>query len=124
MIVKYYHQTKDVIYGNIIWHDAPFLCSCRMRRGKFPANHPCAPGVTIDASPAGCFGSGAKLDLFRAHGYWASCSPEGDGIAISSPGGRTAKQVAADIVECFGWDVKIMRDETGKEVSFPVDKPE
>lgn len=121
--VKYRHQIVGVCYGTIIWHDVTEPCVFAMRKGKFPSTHPCAPGATLNASPAGTFGYGPALDAFRARGYRASCFPSGTGIVMNSPVGRTAKRVAADIAECFGWDVDIMRNERGKQVATKTGKP-
>jgi hypothetical protein len=59
------------------------------------------------------FGSGPALDAFRALGYWASCFPEGDGITISEPDGKTYADVVRDIEATFGWTVAKTR--RGKE---------
>lgn len=49
------------------------------------------------------------LEKFRKLGYFASCFPEGDGIAIQDETKKKTKgMVADDIITCFGWDVCIV----------------
>lgn len=49
------------------------------------------------------------LGRLRARGYLASCFPEGDGISFEPPQGRSVDQVADDFLECFGFDVEVVR---------------
>lgn len=78
-----------------------------MRYGKLPNSHPChdnpKPMVfSLDEQPK----SDDALGKFRALGYYASCFPEGDGICFASPEGKTDEQTIADVVACFGWEVR------------------
>ncbi len=75
-----------------------------MRGGKFPKNHPCFGMVD-----AFTFASGKTADdplgRFREKYGFASCFPEGDGICFTAPKDKPTADVAADIRECFGWEV-------------------
>lgn len=42
---------------------------------------------------------------FRAHGYYASCFPEGDGIAFKPLNNQDIEQTIRDVEHCFGWTV-------------------
>lgn len=94
--------------GNIIWAerdrgDAYYRVSrFAMRGGRFPANHPVAPGEASSNNRAEMGGS-AGLAAFRERGYWASCFPEGDGITWKPEREQSDEQCLADIRECFGW---------------------
>ena len=90
MEVDYYHQKKG-FYGNIYWDKA---------LGKDDLTHPVKVLNSVhELHP---------LERFRSMGYYASCFPEGDGIAIiDESGAKTAGMVADDIITCFGWDVCI-----------------
>jgi hypothetical protein len=95
------HGAEGLSYSNICWSP-----SIEMRGGKFPKMHPCA----ADPKPTVFKGSAipphdGPLGRFRAKGYFASCFPEGDGIAFEPPEGVTHEQIAADVVECFGFEV-------------------
>lgn len=96
MLVKVYPYREKIGFGNIIW--TPFF---PMRGGKFPKEHPCAPGEFADQC-----GSGENIKSFRERGYWASCFPEGDGIAWKPLNGQSDEQCIKDIGECFGWETK------------------
>ena len=112
MKVDYYHTIAHG-YANIM-----FSRRWPMRGGRFPSDHPCSD----DPSPMMMLGEQRRvgraaddpvetsaLGRFRLLGYGASCFPEGDGIAILVPDGKSAEEVAADISDCFGWSVKIKR---------------
>lgn len=90
MQVTYYHQKKNV-YGNIMWSKDI---------GIKNTTHPVISiQIKSNIDP---------LEKFRSLGYYASCFPEGDGIAIRDESERkTAGMVADDIISCFGWDVCI-----------------
>lgn len=48
------------------------------------------------------------LEKFRSLGYYASCFPEGDGMAINDESGKkSAEDVAIDLRNCFKWEVEI-----------------
>jgi hypothetical protein len=98
--VEYYHERPGAYTGNIIWSPAK-----PMRGGKFPADHPAAPGVQIFGEQIG----NGKMNEFRARGYWASCFPEGDGITMKCERGQNTAQVMSDIKDVFGWDVLVKR---------------
>lgn len=90
-------------YGNILWPDfkpGP--------RGAYGSPHPCAgtPTPTTFGDPPP---SDDPLGRFRALGYFASCFPEGDGIAFRPPEGKTTADIAGDIERTFGWLVKVKR---------------
>lgn len=103
LAVEYYGRTANG-YGNIIWGGA-----WPMRGGKFPKPHPCAgnPQPTVFANPE--THGDDPLGRFRARGYFASCFPEGDGIAFDPPAGRTVVEIIRDIEECFGFRVEVKR---------------
>lgn len=88
MKVDYYHQKKNM-YGNIMWDKS---------LGESETTHPVKSiELKNDVHP---------LEMFRSLGYYASCFPEGDGIAIQDETERkTPGMVADDIISCFGWDV-------------------
>jgi hypothetical protein len=92
MQVDYYHQSKEPnIYGNIMWEKS---------LGQSDSTHP--------VSSIGANETDHPLEKFRALGYFASCFPEGDGIAIEDLSGcKTPEEVATDIETCFGWSVKM-----------------
>lgn len=112
MKVDYFHQATG-FYGNIIWaqrdRGSSYYPVSRFakRAGKFPADHPAAPGP--DGLAGDEMGVGNKLGAFRARGYWASCFPEGDGITMKGPEGKKAADVARDIEEVFGWEAVVKR---------------
>lgn len=90
MEVDYYHQ-KENFYGNIMWDKT---------LGASESTHPVASFVSNDGSN--------PLDKFRSLGYYASCFPEGDGMAVKDESEeKTPGMVADDIIACFGWDVCI-----------------
>ena len=115
MKVYYTHGRKGVCLSNIFWSQ-----TFPMRGGKFPSSHPCAANAKPFVSgahrtkvpestewtnvPGETTNGNTPLDRFRMRGYWASCFPEGDGMAIDA-GDRTEGQVVADIAECFGWKI-------------------
>ena len=94
MQVDYYHQSKEPsIYGNIMWEKS---------LGESDETHPV---ISIKADK-----TEHPLENFRALGYFASCFPEGDGIALDDlSGSKTAQEVATDIETCFGWSVVIKK---------------
>jgi len=49
------------------------------------------------------------LGKLRALGYFASCFPEGDGIAFMPPDGTSADAVCVHIADCFGWSTTLIR---------------
>ncbi len=104
MIVMVYPYHEKYAHGNIVWTGR-----FPMRAGRFPMNHPVAPGWRSD-DPAQRvtmqFGRGPGLDLFRGRGYWASCFPDGDGITFKPLDGQDDDRQRADVRECFGWEVK------------------
>jgi hypothetical protein len=104
--VTYYGRCEGG-YGNIYWH---WRDARPMRNGKFPSSHPCHanPKPTV-WNRADQPVSDDPLGRLRARDYMASCFPEGDGIAFDPPAGRTHEQIIADIVECFGFDVRVER---------------
>lgn len=90
MKVDYYHQEKN-FYGNIKWAED---------MGKSKDTHP----VESLSKVKGVH----PIEKFRSLGYYASCFPEGDGIAIKDESEqKTPGMVADDIISCFGWDVCI-----------------
>lgn len=96
---------KGACSGNILWPG-----KFEMRAGKFPPNHPVGGGSVPKADPlqfSSQFGTSSTIDAFRARGYWASCFPEGDGITFSHESDKTDADVAKDVKECFGWEVRI-----------------
>lgn len=96
MKVKVFPSRKGMNNGNIIWKPA-----YPMRNGKFPPNHPVAPGAKFGLDQIG----NGKMDEFRARGYWASCFPEGDGITWNPLNGQPFDVTLQDIREVFGWEV-------------------
>lgn len=101
MKVKYIHPRKGICYGNILWPG-----KWPMRGGKFPADHPIEPRGGECQNDFQC-GQSETMRRFRERGYWASCSPEGDGIAFDCLNDQTPKQVVKDIIECFGFEVEL-----------------
>lgn len=90
MKIDYYHQ-KENMYGNIMWDK---------NLGENESTHPVnSIEKNTETHP---------LEMFRSLGYFASCFPEGDGIAIKEETEqKTPGMVADDIISCFGWDVCI-----------------
>lgn len=87
MKIKYCHQ-KENFYGNIFWDKNIKLENL-------------INDTNIDFR--------SQLEKFRALGYYASCYPEGDGIAISdNTGTKTADNVSSEISKIFGWEVEIV----------------
>jgi len=82
--LKYSKTSATSCMSNILWDEKK-----PMRGGKFPPSHP----VKDDT-----------LDNFRKLGYWASCFPEGDGIAFN-PKNKSISEIKRDIEKCFGWIV-------------------
>lgn len=111
VLVDYFHERPGICTGNIIWAErnqgsAYYRTSkFAMRAGKFPPDHPCAPGPAKSNDRAE-FGDSESLRKFRSKGYWASCFPEGDGITMRCENGQSADVVVADIKECFGFNVR------------------
>lgn len=106
MKVQFFGPVRDIGYGNIIW-DGQYKAR---PRGQFLQPHPCHanPRPTVfsrEEQPA----SDDPLGRFRALGYLASCFPEGDGISFDPPPGRTHEQQVADVTECFGFEVQVLR---------------
>lgn len=85
--------------ANILWNGR-----WPMRGGLFPKGHPVGGG-DIGGDPCSQYGDNPAMTAFRSRGYWASCFPEGDGITIRVPEGRTKAEVMRDITECFGWKI-------------------
>ncbi len=84
----YYSKTDETnCMSNILW-DGKFPMSPK----GFPSNHP----VRIDG--------GTAFKKFREK-YWASCFPEGDGIAFN-PHKHGRSVVVSDIKAIFGWEVE------------------
>lgn len=52
----------------------------------------------------------SAMKTFRGRGYFASCFPEGDGIAWEPLLGQSHALCIQDIAECFGWDCAWGRD--------------
>ena len=107
VVVTPYREKGGFHYmGNIQWAEGPFP----MRHGKFPRDHPCAPGANPPSWPLvyanNQLGHSQGIEAFRARGYWASCFPEGDGITWQPTQGQTDAQCLQDIRECFGWDAR------------------
>lgn len=95
-------------HGNILW---PQMSSgaCRARNGYFPKTHPAAHGSAVfGATDPFQGGNSDSMTKFRSRGYWASCFPEGDGIVFKCDG-KSAAEVATDVVECFGFTVTEIR---------------
>lgn len=101
-----YPYREKLSMGNIIWADRNLgdayyrVSRYAMCAGKFPANHPVAPGDGGSNDRAE-MGKGAALEAFRARGYWASCFPEGDGITWKPERGQDDAQCLREIRECF-----------------------
>ncbi len=113
LTVRYIEGVPGISHSNIVW-DGEFKA-----RGRFPSNHPCAPGSLVfdvtkhgDAFGSDQFGTSPTLEAFRRLGYWASCFPEGDGITMKEPPGKTRADVVRDIEATFGWVVR--KDRKGK----------
>lgn len=108
MDIRLHPYREGLCTGNIIWAernlgDAYYRVSrFAMRGGRFPPNHPVAPGEARSNNRAE-MGAGGGIDAFRARGYWASCFPEGDGITWKPEQGQSDEQCLLDIRESFGW---------------------
>ena len=103
--VQFYGRCKEG-HGNIIWR----IASPRRRGGKFLPPHPCHENPTpVVFSREDQQASADPLGKFRALGYYASCFPEGDGIAFHPPDDKTPEQVVEDVRQCFAFDVKVER---------------
>ena len=106
--VKVYPFREGLAYGNIVWAErdqgsAYYRVSrFAMRAGVFPPDHPVGGKVYSDDRSQG--GEGESIRRFRALGYWASCFPEGDGVAWMPLNGQGDEQCLADIRAAFGWD--------------------
>lgn len=93
--------------GNIVWaqrdRGSPYyrVSAFAGSNGKFPPNHPVGGSVFGEGSQGG---DGENIRRFREMGYWASCFPEGDGIAWKPLNGQDDAQCLSDIREAFGWD--------------------
>jgi hypothetical protein len=111
MKIRLFPFREGVCYGNIIWAERDRgssyyrVSEFAANNGKFPANHPVAPGSKVLGVVPQC-GDSETLRAFRERGYWASCFPEGDGITWKPLNGQSDDQCLADINECFGWDAK------------------
>lgn len=93
---------RGVSYGNIMFDRA-----YPMRSGRFPTDHPCAGNARPTVFPGGNIpATQDPLGLFRARGYFASCFPEGDGIAFDPPAGKTPAEIETDVRQCFGFEVE------------------
>jgi len=120
MKVTYVHGKPGIHTGNILWKGR-----FPMRYGKFPSEHPCfgmeypsmcigRQRVALEKMSGGSDGSlipKGSLDAlgkFRALGYEASCFPEGDGITMLHPEGKSEQEAIEDIKTCFGWDVETL----------------
>lgn len=109
--VRVFPYREKLAHGNIIWAErdrgSAYYRASRFagRNGKFPVDHPVAPGADAFGT-GGQGGDGVALKAFRERGYWASCFPEGDGITWKPLNGQDDDQCLKDIRECFGWDVK------------------
>ena len=101
--VEYFGFVEGVGMGNLMWPG-----DFKMRAGRFPAKHPCGGQREGERMRMQLGGSDA-LDAFRALGYYASCFPEGDGLAFKPPPEKTTAQIVADIESCFGWSVELVR---------------
>ena len=102
--VDYRHEKPGSFTGNILWPT-----KAAMRDGRFPADHPCAPGSKFYPNAGDSqLGTSDQMNAFRARGYWASCVPEGDGITMRCLGDQTPDRVVSDIREVFGWDVRAL----------------
>lgn len=86
-------------HGNILW-PGRFAA----RNGRFPADHPAAPGANLFVRGDGQLGESPALRAFCERGHWASCFPEGDGIVFKTEAPR--EQVERDVAECFGFEVR------------------
>ncbi len=106
LTAKVYPHRYGLGMGNIIWAerdrgDAYGLESkYAMRGGRFPADHPVAPG-DAHSNDRSEMGKGVSIEAFRERGYWASCFPEGDGITWKPERGQDEAQCLTDIRECF-----------------------
>jgi hypothetical protein len=120
MTVRYTHEKRCpdtgsfLGWGFVMW-DGGFAVGRGNRRepAAFPVTHPVSPGAfackhTKKAPQVGC---SKELETFRARGYWASCLPEGTGIAVRCLNGQDAVRVSLDLVEVFGFDVKVCERE-------------
>ncbi len=101
MRVTIRHGAPGVCMSNILWRRY-----WPERRNPFPTAHPCTgnPKPTVfvgDEVPD----TNDPLGLFRKRGYFASCFPEGDGIAFRPPEGKTEKEIEEDVRQCFGFEV-------------------
>lgn len=98
--VDYFAYVPGVGYGNLCWAGP----HCPVRDPRHPLHGAENPTVFGPPPP-----SDDKLGRFRARGYFASCFPEGDGIAFQPPEGKTDADIVRDVEDCFGWDVVIRR---------------
>jgi hypothetical protein len=102
---RVYPYRENVGMGNIVWAERNLgsayyrVSRYAMRAGRFPSDHPVAPGAA-NSNDRAEMGKG-PIEAFRARGYWASCFPEGDGITWKPERGQDAAQCLADIRECF-----------------------
>ena len=89
MKVKFYPGVPKLCHGNIIWANRDRgsayyrVSKFAPRNGRFPNDHPAAPGADVTSNDRAEFATSPSLQAFRARGYWASCFPEGDGITLS-----------------------------------------
>src|ERR1017187_6034120 len=100
-----------MIRSNIIWcerdRSSAYYRTSRYceKNGKFTADHPAAPDSDTRMDDHCQIGKSPALEKFRALGYEASCFPEGDGISLTPPEGKTKEQAAQDVRDCFGFEV-------------------
>lgn len=86
-----------VCYWNLLWSGR-----WPRRGGTHPSPHPCHENPKPmawrgDIIPE----SSDPLGRLRSRGYFASCFPEGDGLAFRPPANKTLAQVELDFKECF-----------------------
>lgn len=94
--VKYFHQ-KPNFYGNVMWDK---------ELGQSDKTHPVTSVETT--------GNLSPLEKIRSLGYYASCFPEGDGMAINDESGKkSAGEVASDLKKCFNWEIEIHKGKPG-----------
>lgn len=98
---KYIKGTKGLCYSNLMFEKSYPLWS---------KDHPCHENKIhlmwkeLDDLKKGIQGND-PLSKFRAAGYFASCFPEGDGIAFEALKYQSEEQIIKDIESIFGVDV-------------------
>lgn len=109
--VKVYPYRENRAHGNIMWAErdrGPYyyrVSRFAANGGKFPKDHPIAPGSVVFGQDSQC-GESPALAAFRSLGYWASCFPEGDGITWKPLNGQSDDQCLKDIQACFGLGIQ------------------